>query len=130
MEKKENEIQYKGKGGEYLNSKRKGNAGERELCAILAEAGAAHRNDQRYIGGEDNPDISFQIGGGRFHVECKRAEKFNAYAAMDQAERDANGHAVPIVAHRRNRKPWLVVMKLDDFLRLAGDNRKGRLNGE
>lgn len=130
MEKKEKEIQYKGKGGECLNSKRKGNAGERELCAILAEAGAAHRNDQRYIGGEDNPDISFQLGSSRFHVECKRAEKFNAYAAMDQAERDANGHAVPIVAHRRNRRPWLVVLKLDDFLRLAGDNRKGSLNGE
>ena len=63
-------------------------------------------------------------------MECKRAEKFNAYAAMDQAERDANGHAVPIVAHRRNRRPWLVVLKLEDFLRLAGDNRKGRLNGE
>lgn len=107
-----------------MNSKRKGNAGERELCAILAEAGAARRNDQRYIGGEGNPDISFQIGGSRFHVECKRAEKFNAYAAMDQAEHDANGHAVPLVAHRKNRRPWLVVLKLDDFLRLMRDNRK------
>lgn len=101
-----------------MNSKKKGNAGERELCAILAEAGAAQRNDQRYIGGKDNPDISFEIGGRRFHVECKRAEKFNAYAAMNQATQDANGHAVPIVAHRRNRLPWLVVLTLDDFLRL------------
>lgn len=103
-----------------MNSKRKGSAGERELCAILAQAGAAHRNDQRYVGGTDNPDISFQMGGKRFHVECKRAEKFNAYAAVDQAERDANGHAVPLVAHRRNRRPWLVVLKLEDFLRLLG----------
>ena len=105
-----------------MNSKAKGSAGERELCAILAEAGAAQRNDQRYVGGVDNPDISFQMGANLFHVECKRAEKFNAYAAMDQAQRDANGHAVPIVAHRRNRRPWLVVLTLEDFLRLMGSD--------
>lgn len=108
-----------------MNSKAKGSAGERELCAILAEAGAAHRNDQRYVGGVDNPDISFQIGGSCFHVECKRTEKFNAYAAMEQAERDANGHAMPLVAHRRNRRPWLVVLKLNDFVHLMEGNRKG-----
>ena len=105
-----------------MKSKKKGSAGERELLSILAEAGAAQRNDQRYVGGVDNPDISFQMGGNRFHVECKRAEKFNAYAAMDQAQRDANGHAVPIVAHRRNRRPWLVVLTLEDFLRLMGSD--------
>ena len=57
-------------------------------------------------------------GGAAFHVECKRAERFNAYAAMEQAQHDANGHAVPVVMHRRNRKPWLVVMRLKDFLAL------------
>ena len=91
-----------------MNSKKKGNAGERELCAILAEAGVAHRNDQRYV------------AGTKYHVECKRAERFNAYEAMGQAERDANGHAVPLVVHRRNRKPWLVIMKLSDWLQLIG----------
>lgn len=103
-----------------MNSKKKGNAGEREPLSILADAGAAHRNEQRYVGGVDNPDISFQLGGNRFHVECKRAEKFSVYAAMDQAQRDANGHAIPLVAHRRNRRPWLVVLNLGDFLRLIG----------
>ena len=103
-----------------MNSKKKGNAGERELCAILAKAGVAHRNDQRYVGGIDNPDISLDVAGTKYHVECKRAERFNAYEAMGQAERDANGHAVPLVVHRRNRKPWLVVMKLSDWLQLIG----------
>lgn len=102
-----------------MNSKRKGNAGERELLAILAEHGAACRNDQTFVGGVDNPDISFRAAGRRFHVECKRTEKFNAYAAMEQAQHDANGHAVPLVVHRRNRKPWLVVLTLEDFLRLV-----------
>ena len=103
-----------------MNSKRKGNGGGRELLSILQAVGVAERNDQRYTGGVDNPDISFTLGGRRFHVECKRAERFNAYAAMEQAEHDANGHAVPVVMHRRNRAPWLVVMKLSDWVKLYG----------
>lgn len=104
-----------------MNSKRKGSAGERELCSILKKAGfmEAHRNDQRYVGGLENPDIALD----GYHVECKRAERFNAYEAMIQAERDANGKSIPIVAHRRNRKPWLVVMKLEDFMRLEQQAR-------
>lgn len=102
-----------------MNSKRKGNDGERELLEILRRSGSAERNDQTFVGGVDNPDISFCAAGRRFHVECKRTEKFNAYAAMDQAQRDANGHAIPLVAHRRNRRPWLVVLCLDDFLKLT-----------
>lgn len=107
-----------------MNSKRKGSAGERELCALFQEAGLteAHRNDQRYVGGKDNPDVALQ----GYHVECKRAERFNAYEAMAQAERDANGHSVPIVAHRRNKRPWLVVMRLTDFIRLEQKAHRGK----
>ena len=97
-----------------MNSKRKGSAGERELCGLLQGAGftEAHRNNQQYIGGLENPDISTP----GLHWEVKRTERFNAYEAMEQAEKDANGKKTPIVAHRRNRKPWLVVMKLEDWL--------------
>lgn len=106
-----------------MNSKRKGNAGERELCALLAADGVAVRNEQWGKGGKDNPDISLEMAGKRYHVECKRAERFNAYDAMEQAVRDANGHAIPVVMHRRNRKRWLVVMNLENFIDLA-KNRK------
>lgn len=102
-----------------MNSKRKGNAGERELCSLLAAEGIAHRNEQWGVGGKDNPDISLEMGGRRFHVECKRTERFNAYEAMEQAVRDANGHAIPVVMHRRNRKQWLVIMNLDNFIELT-----------
>ncbi len=92
------------------------------MLGILQSVGLARRNDQRYVGGLDNPDIALELGGTAYHVECKRAERFNAYAAIAQAERDANGHAVPVVMHRRNRAPWLVVMKLSDWVRmLKGD---------
>lgn len=99
-----------------MNSKRKGSAGERELCGVLTEAGfPAHRNDQMYAGGHDNPDITAR-GLEGFHFECKRVERLNIAEAMKQAEADAAGR-VPVVAHRRNRSPWLVTLHLSDWLR-------------
>ena len=70
-------------------------------------------------GGMDNPDVALDAGGERYHLEIKRTERFSLYPAMDQAERDANGHAVPVVVHRSNRKPWVCVLRLADFLRLV-----------
>ncbi len=99
------------------NPKAKGSAGERELAALLTEAGyPAHRNDQRDVGGWNNPDISAE-GLEGYHFEVKRVERLNVGEAMHQAERDAAGR-VPLVAHRRNRQPWLVTMHLTDWLRL------------
>lgn len=100
-----------------MNVKRKGNAGEREFLGLLAENGIqAKRNEQQYVGGTDNPDISASIGGLPFHVEVKRTERFRLYDALEQARRDANGHRVPLVAHRQNRRPWVVVLDATDFL--------------
>lgn len=104
------------------NPKAKGSAGERELAAILTAAGyPAHRNDQREGGGFDNPDVSAE-GLEAWHVEVKRVERLNIGEAMQQAERDAAGKN-PIVAHRKNRQPWLVTMHLTDWLRLIGGRR-------
>lgn len=104
-----------------MNSKRKGNRAERELLQLLQDYGIdARRNDQRYIGGIDNPDISVRIGPVSVHVECKRVERLALAAALRQAHRDANGHALPVVVHRRSREPWLVTMELTDLLQIIG----------
>ncbi|MBR2310520.1 MAG: hypothetical protein IKA47_08330 [Oscillospiraceae bacterium] len=98
-----------------MNSKAKGSAGEREFAAVLTQLGyPAHRNDQKFIGGAGLPDVSAD-GLEAFHFEVKRVERLNVSEAMKQAEADAAGR-VPIVAHRRNRHPWLVTLHLDDFL--------------
>ena len=77
-----------------MNSKRKGSGGERELAELLQAHGYdAHRNDQRYIGGLNNPDVGGLPG---YHIEVKRTERFSLYAAMEQARRDADGKAVPL----------------------------------
>ena len=98
-----------------MNSKKKGSAGERQLASILQSYGyAAHRNDQRYTGGLENPDVSLR----GVHIECKRAEAFRLYDALAQATRDANGKALPVVMHRKNNAPWVVVMALEDWIKL------------
>lgn len=107
-----------------MNSKRKGNQAERELLRLLQSYGIeARRNDQRYIGGTDNPDISARIGPVSVHVECKRVERLSLSAALRQAHRDANGHALPVVVHRRSREPWLVTVDLADLLEVLGYER-------
>lgn len=102
-----------------MNSKRKGNTGEREVLQKLIDAGIpAQRNDQTFVGGVDNPDISASICGIPLHVEVKRKERISIYEAMHQATHDANGHALPIVLYRKNREKWLAIMPLDDLLNI------------
>ena len=86
------------------------------MCAILTAAGfPASRNDQTFIGGVGNPDISAE-GLEAYHIEVKRVERLNLGAAMEQAEHDAAGK-IPVVVHRRNNRPWLITLKLTDFLK-------------
>ncbi len=57
-----------------------------------------------------------RLGLERFHFEVKRVERLNVPAAMQQAERDADGR-IPAVVHRRNRAPWLITMHLEDWIK-------------
>ena len=99
-------------------SQRKGAAGERELLGLLREAGynAVWGGNRTY---GTTPDVSGLPG---VHIECKRVEQLNLARAMKQATHDAaHFHdGVPTVFHRRSREPWLVTMRLTDWLRLYG----------
>jgi Holliday junction resolvase len=97
-----------------INSRQKGKAGELELASILREHGYTARRGQQFKGGGDSPDV---VGLPGVHIECKRVEQGNLYDWLAQAQRDAEGSgSTPVVVHRRNGKPWVVVMTLDDFL--------------
>ena len=107
-----------------MNAKRKGNKGESELARRLCEYGyPSHRNNQNYVGGKDNPDVTLP----GMHVECKRVETLRMADALEQARRDANGHALPCVMHRKNNSPWVVIMYLDDWIQLYREWEAGRL---
>lgn len=98
------------------SSQRKGANGERELAAILRERGYDVKRGGSLTFGEI-PDLTGLPG---VHIECKRVERLNMAEAMAQAERDAQrfGDGIPAVFHRCSRFPWLVTMKLDDWLEL------------
>lgn len=97
-------------------SQRKGATGERELCSLLQAHGFAVERGGSLSFGEV-PDLTGLPG---IHIEVKRTERLNLRAAMDQAERDAAffRDGAPAVFHRSNRQPWLVTMKLSDWVRL------------
>lgn len=95
------------------NSRQKGARGEREWAAYLRDLGFADaRRGQQFSGSPDSPDVAGGIPGT--HPEVKRVERLNLHDAMKQAVRDA-GHAIPYVAHRRNRGEWLVTLRADDL---------------
>ncbi len=97
-------------------SQRKGRAAELELSRIL-QAHGYNVEPGRALSYGEVPDLS---GLPSVHIECKRAEALRLGEWMEQAERDAQrfGDGAPAVFHRRSRSPWLVTMRLSDWLEL------------
>jgi len=109
-------------------SRAKGARGELELAAKLTELlGVRAERTQQFCGAAGDPDV--RTPDLPIHWECKRCEALSLYAALDQAIADSNGD-VPVVAHRRNEKPWLVILRLEDLLRLASALRSLQEDGE
>ena len=100
-----------------LMSKRKGAVAERELSAELRRIGFTDaRRGQQYHGGPDSPDV---VGVEGCHLEAKRCEALRLYEALDQAVSEAPIGSVPVVAHRRNRRPWVLILHLDHSVSFA-----------
>ena len=100
-----------------MMSKRKGAAGEREWAALCRENGFAgvRRAGQLYQTGAEIADC---VGLDGVHIEVKNVERLNLRKAMEQSQRDTAPGEMPIVAHKQNRKPWLVTMLGQDWLKL------------
>ena len=98
-----------------MNSKDKGRRGERELAFQLRQYGYGTRRGQQYSGVNGDADV---VGLPGIYIECKRREKLNIYDAIKQASSDSTPDKLPAVFWRRNRQPWLVFMKLEDWLTL------------
>ncbi len=92
----------------------KGADGERELARILARYGYDIQRGGSLSFGEV-PDLAGLPG---VHIEVKRVERLNVSQAMAQAARDSERFhdGAPAVFHRRNRSPWLVTMRLEDWM--------------
>ena len=97
-------------------SQRKGAAGELELVEILNGYGYETERGGSLTYGTV-PDVTGLPG---IHIECKRSERLNILEAINQAARDSLRFrdGLPAVFHRRNRQPWLVTMRLVDWMTL------------
>lgn len=102
-----------------INSKLKGKTGERELVNFLKQYGLDCKRSQQYKGNTESDDDADVIGIEGLHIECKRNEKLNVEAALQQAERDNNNSDnIPVVMWRRNREKWKATLRLDKFIEL------------
>jgi hypothetical protein len=98
-------------------SKRKGASGELEAAAKLNEIlGTQFHRGRQYHGGPESPDLAGDVPG--LHVEVKRTERLRLWEAVRQARADAGVDQVPVVMHRANRKPWVVIVEVDLLIRL------------
>ena len=100
-----------------MNSREKGKRGEREWAWFLRHRGFDARRGVQYQGGPDSPDVVCPRLD-YLHFEVKRSERFKPYDALEQGRTESRPDQVPVVAHRKNNKEWIVVMDADQFLRL------------
>lgn len=96
-----------------MNSKAKGASGERELAKLLRSYGYEARRGVQYSGLQGDADV---VGVNGIHIECKRCERVNDEAFLQQAERDARKGNVPVVMYRRNNEKWKACLRLDLFM--------------
>jgi Holliday junction resolvase len=106
-----------------MNSREKGKRGERQWRDELRAQGYAARRGQQFAGSADSPDVVCDSLPW-IHFEVKAVERLNIEDAMEQARRDSKAGVisdrssvgrVPIVAHRRSFRAWLVTMDSETF---------------
>lgn len=111
-----------------MNSRNKGARGERELASALRQYGYETRRGQQYSGANGDADV---VGLPGIHIECKRVERLDLYAAIAQAVRDSAGRGeLPAVMHRKNNSEWLVTMRLEDWAQIYREWEAGHEPGE
>jgi len=100
-----------------INSRQKGARAERQFRDLLRAEGYLNaRRGQQFSGGPASPDVvcpELEF----VHWEIKSVERLNIEDAMDQARREC-GRKVPVVAHKRSFRPWLITMRAEFFFRL------------
>jgi hypothetical protein len=104
-------------GGMSASQRRKGQSGEREVCALLqSEFGikVGRKLGQARDSGND-------VDIGPFCVEVKRRARIgNVYDWMHQAEfATPDGYHMPTVFMRADGQDWLVLMRFIDWAKLA-----------
>lgn len=98
-------------------SREKGKRFEREVANFFKNYGVSARRTAQFCGKTGAAgDVEGILG---IHVECKAVEKLNLELAYQQSARDAEAagkNEVPIVIHKKSRKPAMITMTLTDWI--------------
>ena len=104
-------------------SRAKGVRGELAFCKALFELyGINSRRSQQFCGSTgDAADIISELVAW---CEIKHVERLNLAEAFDQARKDSTKSGrTPVVAHKKNRGPWMITMALSDVGKFISDNQ-------
>ncbi len=97
-----------------MNANKKGKRNERAWRDEIIAHGYDARRGQQFSGSPDSPDVVSKDLAW-IHFEVKAVEALNVWKAMEQARGDAGEGKLPIVAHTKNGKGWLVTMDSETF---------------
>ena len=101
-----------------VNSRAKGSTGERELAEKIRTLLGVHaRRTNQFCGNEGTSDV-LSDDLPNLYIEVKRVQKLNITAVMEKAVEQCE-KKIPVVCHRRDRKPWLLTVRLEDLAALA-----------
>ena len=101
------------------SSRARGKVGERELAAVLTEAGYPARRAQQYRGTESSADIAcelLELLG--LHIECKRTERLLFNEWWETVVADAGNKKTPVICWRKDRGDWIAFIPLTKLLAL------------
>ncbi len=95
--------------------RRKGVGGELEVAAIFRTVGFDCDRVPNSGGLKIKGDL---LGDVPAHLEVKRQEVARPWAWWEQAAGEAPAGAMPVVAFRRSRSPWLAIVDLEQLAQL------------
>lgn len=98
-------------------SREKGKRFEREVANFFKNYGVSARRTAQFCGKTGAAGDVEGVPG--CHIECKAVEKLNLEQAYQQSVRDAGAagkEEIPVVIHKRSRKPVMVTLALSDWI--------------
>lgn len=108
-------------------AREKGKRGEREVAQRFRDAGFKDARRTAQFCGKTG-DAADVVGVPRLHIEVKRVEREAVRKWIAQAVRDAEAGGegkIPVVVHRKSGDPWLVTLRLEDFLDMYKETNNG-----
>lgn len=98
-----------------LRQRQRGAETEREVCKIITEKTGWQTN--RILGQARDGGADVRLG--QFLIEVKRRKAIAVYEWLDQAKAACAPYELPVVVCRADKREFLVIQPLEDWLRMA-----------